>query len=208
MALTTYAELQSAIADWLNRTDLAARIPDFIALTESSLNRDLRTQDMVASATLATVAGNGSVTLPDDVVELRTVVLDANPKAVLSFLPRQALEARYALCGSGRPVGYSVLGRTLKLGPTPDAAYAISVTYYTSISALSDTVTSNWVLQAHPDLYLYGALVQASPYLGDDARAGVWAGLYARALDAVESTDNRAQWAGSPIAMQVTAATP
>lgn len=208
MALTTYAELQSTIADWLNRTDLAARIPDFIALTEASLNRDLRTQDMVASSEVTTVAGNSTVVLPDETVELRTVVLEANPNVVLTMLPRQTLEARYALSGGGRPVGYSVVGRSLKLGPTPDSAYPLALTYYTSIPALSDTVTSNWVLQGHPDLYLYGALVQASPYLGDDARAAVWAGLYARALDALESTDDRAQWAGSPIAMQVTAATP
>ncbi|MEQ9111218.1 MAG: hypothetical protein RIF37_00575 [Rhodospirillaceae bacterium] len=208
MALTTYAELQSAVADWVNRTDLTARIPDFIALTEASLNRDLRTQDMMASATVSAVAGNGTVALPAGVVELRNVVLEANPKVVLAFSSQQDLDRRYAAAVSGRPAVYAVSGRTLELRPLPDSDYDIALTYYTSIPALSDTVTSNWVLQAHPDLYLYGALVQASPYLGEDARAAVWAGLYARALEALDSTDTRAQWAGSPIAMQVTAATP
>ncbi|MEQ8510087.1 MAG: hypothetical protein RIB43_13860 [Rhodospirillaceae bacterium] len=208
MALTTYAELQSAVADWVNRTDLAARIPDFIALTEASLNRDLRTQDMMASATVSAVAGNGTVALPAGVVELRNVVLEANPKVVLAFSSQQDLDRRYATAVSGRPAVYAVSGRTLELRPLPDSDYDMALTYYTSIPALSDTVTSNWVLQSHPDLYLYGALVQASPYLGEDARAAVWAGLYARALEALDSTDTRAQWAGSPITMQVTAATP
>ncbi len=208
MALTTYAELQSAVADWLNRTDLAARIPDFIALTEASLKRDLRTQDMLTSSVVSTVAGTGTVALSNDVVELRNVVLEANPKVVLAFLSQQDLDRRFATAVSGRPEVYAVVGRALALRPMPDAVYTLALTYYTRIPALSDTVPSNWVLQAHPDLYLYGALVQASPYLGDDARAALWAGLYARALEALDSTDNRAQWAGSPIAMRVTTATP
>ena len=203
MALTTYDELKSAIADWLNRTDLTARIPDFIALTEASLNRDLRTQDMIATATLTATAGVGSVALTNDMVEVRSAALQTNPRTVLTFLTLQTLDERYALATSGKPLAFSVLGGALKLRPIPDAAYTIDVTYYAPIAALSTTNQSNWVLQEHPDLYLYGSLVQASPYLGDDARAGVWAGLYARALDALDAADNRAQWAGSPVAMEI-----
>lgn len=208
MALTTYAELKAAIADWLNRTDLTARIPDFITLTEASLNRDLRTQDMMASSTLTTTAGSEVVALTDNMVEVRSAVLQTNPSAVLSFMSMQALEERYALAASGTPVAFSVVGEALRLRPVPDAAYDIVMTYYASIAALSDEVATNWVLQEHPDLYLYGALVQASPYLGDDAKAAVWAGLYARALDALDAADNRAQWATSPIVMQIPVGSP
>ena len=42
MAITTYAELQSAITDFLNRDDLDAKAPTFISLAESNLSRDIR----------------------------------------------------------------------------------------------------------------------------------------------------------------------
>ncbi len=203
MALTTYDELKAAIADWLNRTDLTERIPDFIALTEASLNRDLRTREMVTVTTLTTTAGDATLDLGADIAEIRNVVLQSNPKVVLRSLPIQALDERYALAVSGKPLAYAVRGAELKLGPAPDAAYGVEVTYYAKIAALSAETASNWVLEAHPDLYLYGALVQAEPFLGDDACIQVWAELYGRALAVLDAADDRAQWAGSPLAMEV-----
>lgn len=208
MALDTYSDLKSAIADWLNRTDLTARIPDFIALTEASLNRDLRTQDMVTTATLETVAGTATVSLASDVVEVRSAVLQTNPKVVLPFITLQHLDDRFALASSGKPVAFSMQGNALKLGPTPDAVYSLAVTYYQPVTALSDAAPSNWVLSDHPDLYLYGSLVQASPFLGDDARVQTWAALYGRALENLEAADNRAQWASSPISMHIPVGAP
>ena len=201
MALATYDDLKAAIADWLNRTDLTAQIPDFIALTEASLNRDLRTREMVTTASLTVTAGNALVAMTDAMAEVRSVVLRTNPKAVLQYLTLQALDARYALSVSGKPSAYTVSGAALKLAPVPDAAYALDVTYYAPVTALSDENPSNWVLASHPDLYLYGALVQASPFLGDDGRISTWAELYGRALGMLEAADTRAQWAGSPLVM-------
>ena len=40
MAITTYAELKTAISNWLDRTDLDDRIPEFIALAEARHRRD------------------------------------------------------------------------------------------------------------------------------------------------------------------------
>lgn len=208
MALDTYDDLKAAVADWLNRTDLSARAPDFIALTEASLNRDLRTRDMIATTTLTTVAGADTVTLPDTVTEVRHAVVQTSAQIALESVSNQVIDARYGAAASGRPVVYCVVGSTLRLGPTPDAAYTLELTHYAPIAALSDGAPINWVLSAHPDLYLYGALVQASPYLGDDVRVQTWAALYARALEAVEAADNRAQWAGSPVAMQAPAGLP
>ena len=44
MAITTYSELQTAIDNWLARTDLAGRSPEFIALAEARMNRELETR--------------------------------------------------------------------------------------------------------------------------------------------------------------------
>ena len=47
MALSTYAELKTGIANWLNRTDLTDEISDdFIKLTEADFNAKLRIRAM------------------------------------------------------------------------------------------------------------------------------------------------------------------
>ena len=69
MAITTYAELQTAIGDWLNRADLDQKIPDFIRLAESTLNDVLRQADMVTQSTGVTIT-SGRATLPADALEV------------------------------------------------------------------------------------------------------------------------------------------
>lgn len=46
----SYAGLKASVADWLNRADLAAVVPDFISLAEGQMNRRLRVRRMVATA--------------------------------------------------------------------------------------------------------------------------------------------------------------
>ena len=42
MAITNYTNLQTTIADFLNRDDLSAVIPTFIQLCEANINRNVR----------------------------------------------------------------------------------------------------------------------------------------------------------------------
>ena len=42
MAISNYSELKTAIASWLDRTDLTDIIPDFIALAETRHKRDFK----------------------------------------------------------------------------------------------------------------------------------------------------------------------
>ena len=51
MAITTYTELKSAVANHLARTDLTSVIPDFISLAEARLSRELETRDQEKRAT-------------------------------------------------------------------------------------------------------------------------------------------------------------
>ena len=54
MAIATYSDLQTAIANFLARTDLTSQIPDFIKLAESRMSRELetRSQEKRVQATL------------------------------------------------------------------------------------------------------------------------------------------------------------
>ena len=89
-----------------------------------------------------------------------------------------------------------MVGGQFRLAPTPDTNYATELTYYSKLSKLSSSVATNFILDSSPDAYLYGSLLQAAPYLQDDARIPVWAGLYERALTDLQAADDRASTSG------------
>jgi hypothetical protein len=67
------------------------------------------------------------------------------------------------------------------------------------LSKLSTSNTTNWLLTSNPDIYLYGALLQAAPYLQDDARIQTWATLYERALNDSQTADDRGASSGGAL---------
>jgi hypothetical protein len=76
------------------------------------------------------------------------------------------------------------------------------LTYYAKIPALTVSNTSNWLLVDSPDLYLYGSLLQAAPYLQDDQRITTWAALYTTAINDLKVSDERSRMATSALRMR------
>jgi len=204
MSITTYAELKTAIASWLNRDDLTSVIPDFIALTEAALNRDLRHLQMIDrdDATLDT----RFVQLPGDHLETVRLGITSGTTHRLELVSLDAMLTQRESSGntSGRPKQYAHIGNQIELYPTPDGDYTAQLTYYAKIPALSESNTSNFVLADAPDIYLYGALMQAAPYLLDDARLQVWGSMYASALASMQTSSDNTRNAGSGLRMRVT----
>ena len=203
MAITTYAELKTAIANWLNRDDLTDRIPEFITMAEANLNRDLRHYKMVerVDATL----DSRYVQLPNNWVETLRFSITSTPTYRLELASLDdMLEFRENTSDtSGIPRYYAHVGESIEVYPTPDAERTMQLTYYEEIPALSDSNTYNWLLQDAPDVYLYGSLVHSAPFLLDDARLGTWANLYATALSSLQASSDRTRFAGSGLRMRV-----
>ena len=202
MAITTYSELQSAIADWLLRTDLTSVIPSFIALAEAKFNRRIRDYRMVSRATLTIDAEYEDV--PTDWLENIRFQLETSPITTLEYVtPDQAAEEK-KLAGSGnaRPQFFSMIGNQFQIIPSPDTSYSGTLTYYAKIPALSDSNTTNWLLTNSPDVYLYGALLEAAPYLDDDSKLQVWGSLLEQSLNALQIESDRAKVGSSSIRMR------
>ena len=199
MALTTYAELKTSIGDWLNRSDLTSVIPDFISLAEAQIERTLRARQMIVRANASFDAQYGAV--PSDFLEAKSLKLTStNPQSPLSFLSIDALDAEMTkYTGSGKPKFFGAVGGQFRLVPTPDSNYTTELTYYAKLTKLSSSVATNWLLTANPDIYLYGALLQAAPYLQDDARIQTWATLYERALNDSQTADDRGASSGGAL---------
>lgn len=167
MALSTYAELQASVADWLDREDATAQIVDFIALAEADMNANVRSRRNTASATV-TFANTGLAPVPDGFRAVKTVRLSDSPNYDLESvsLDRIAELLAYNTEG-GTPEAFAVDGDNLRAYPTPSTDVDALCHYYRTIPALSDANTSNWVLTHHPGAYLYGALAHAYAWHDD-----------------------------------------
>lgn len=204
MAITDYSSLQTTIANYLARTDLTAQIPDFIRLAETRIRRELRIRQMMKSATTTTTGGDATVALPSDFLEVRDLIIQSNPVRVITYVSPSIFSRNTRSTESGVPVDYTILATEFKFAPIPDTAYTLEILYYAAPEYLSDTNTSNVFLAVCPDLVLYGALLEAEPYLMNDARLQVWAGMYQKGVDALTTSDEQAQYSGVPLTMTLT----
>lgn len=189
MSITNYSELQTSVANWLNRGDLSANIPDFITLAEAQLSTDLKTRSMETKVTLSTVAGTKTVALPTDMLEMRRLQVVGTYNQPLSYRSPDELSIDYASNMSAQPIVFTVVGGNIELAPIPDGVYSLELTYQQRIPALSVTNTTNWLLSNWPNAYLYGALVAATPFIMNDARLQTWAQLYSQAVEGINSVD-------------------
>jgi hypothetical protein len=199
MALDTFSGLKTTIADYLNRDDLTSIIPSFITLAEAKFNRKLRTRQMIKRAT-ATI-DTQYFAFPSDWLQAKEFILNTNPITQMEYVTdKQANELRQdSIVGVGKPTYYTIVGTQIEVIATPDTGYTGELTYYGKIPALSDSNTSNWLLAYAPDLYLYGALLEASPYLKDDERLAVWGQMYISSISDIEIADQRASVSSTPI---------
>ena len=202
MSITTYSELKTAVANWLNRDDLTSVIPDFIALTEADMDRKIRHWRMEERSTADIDARYTQ--LPSGFMEAVRFHLDVDERPIDLVTPVYMQTKRQGNADTtGRPQVYSVIAGQIEVWPTPDAAYTGELYYYARTAGLSDSNTSNWILDYFPDAYLYGALVHSAPYLVDDQRTQVWASLYQNAIDGINANNEKAKFGGSGLRMQV-----
>ena len=195
MSLTTYAGLQTTIADFLDRQDLTAAIPTFIALAETRISRDLSHWKQEKRAD--TVFDERYELIPNDMIEALSLQ-HANGGRIMTMAATEMQERRGTTENlAGKPTSVRLTAGQFELYPTPDEAYSVSLLYRGRIPALSDDNTSNWLLLDAPDVVLYGALGQSAPYLKDDARLSVWAALYQSAVDALNAESKSAKSIGT-----------
>ena len=209
--INTYATLQTAVANWLDRSDLTDRIPEFIALAEARMNRTLRLAIMmnVDETTLggatALVAGTRDYALPSGYLQMVDFHLRTSPITTLSYLTPENMNRMWAGSQAGKPLAYTIFSdnasgtpiKSVRLGPSPGSAYDYSIMFYKKIDALSDSNTTEQMLTNNPDVYLYGALLEAEPFLMNDQRVQLWATAFQESLRALQEQDNKDRHSGS-----------
>jgi hypothetical protein len=195
MPLTTYAELQSAIADFLDRQDLTAVIPTFISLAEARIARDVAHWKQERRVTA--VFNEQFELIPSDFIE-GISLQHVDGGRIMTMAATEMHERQGGVnYVAGRPESVRLTAGQFEIYPTPDGPYNVSLLYRGRIPALSAAAPSNWLLADAPDALLYGALGNAAPYLKDDARLTVWAALYQSAVDALNAESKTAKSIGT-----------
>lgn len=186
MAISTYDELQAAVANWVERDDLTTRIPEFITLGETVLNRRLRTRDMEASVTVTPSTTVRYVALPAGYMELVSFTDDLGHP--LSAVDSETLENIAYGQSAARPSYYRISSR-IDFDAVADKTYSFKLNYLKRLDIA--TGLTNAVLTNHPDCYLYSALLQSAPFIMDDERINTWRALLEVAVRDANNQENR-----------------
>lgn len=196
--ITNFTTLVSTVADYLNRQDLSAQIPTFIQLAEADLNTRLRCREMIVRAT--TTNDDEYVRLPLDFLEGINLQL-VGGQSPLRYITLDEADIVNARQGYNAPTFYSLMNGAIELVPPPATGVDVEIemVYYGKITALSDTNQTNWLLLKAPDVYLYGALVHAAPFLMDDQRISVFGSFYSQRVEALNDESQKSLHSGSPL---------
>lgn len=185
MSLRTIADLKTSLALWLDRDDLTDRLGDFIRLAGQRIYRSARTpvnERILGPATTT----DSQFELPSSLMEIRWITVDGD-----KLIPATGDEVIGTL--GGKPQYYGRIGDQIRLYPQSDVTFFMA--YYFIDSFTSDTDTPV-LLQVAEDAFLYGALVEATPFLQDDARLAVWEAKYQVAMAGLKSAADDADLAG------------
>ena len=211
MALDTYANLQTAVADWLSKASLTAQIPDFITLAEARLRRELK--DWLRTTLLVTNV-TADYALPATVQDVVGVSYNDGaagahnfPVALISRTDYQTWMERDA--GANTPAGQLAYPEvdvvtgitTLRFWPPATASGPIAnlkITVAGYLPALSNSNPTNALLRDAPDLYLFGALAESAPYLQHDERVPMWEARLSAGVKALRVSTERRLYGGAP----------
>lgn len=194
--ITNYSTLKSTIADYLNRADLTSQIETFIQFAEADMNTRLRCREQIVRAEATSSAEY--VQLPADWLEAINlhIVGGQQPLRYITLDEADIVNKEQLYVG---PHYYSLMNGAIEIVPAPAEDIDIEMIYYAKIPALSDQNTTNWLLTKAPDVYLYGALTHAAPFLMDDQRIPVFAQIYLTRTQALIDESQKSLHSGSPL---------
>jgi hypothetical protein len=210
MAISTYAELKSAVANWINRDDLTARIPEFINIAGDKLHygfgtdklqvEPLRIDAMLQSADL-TPDSSGLAAKPTGFLEARRLYVSATPIDTVEYLTPEDFWGRDGASDDGDPVFFTIEGSNFVFAPK-GSGDTIKLLYYKRFDELSADGDTNWLIDNYPSIYLSGALAEAYAYIEEPAMAQHWQLQFIQSVLGLQASSDRESRSGSVLRMR------
>lgn len=209
MALTNLGELKAAVADWINREDLTSVIPDFIKIGESRINSDYRSRvasnEFETTLEVAPSFQQNPVNLTGTTLffgEVTTVVVDGEviPYVSWEVYTKQKKESEYkngCWTFQGDAIFYSKFVEENETPPVSGNNVELKIYGYNdSLLDFNNDADDTPFFLAHPNIYLYAALVEASVYLRDMEGVQIYQARYDELLDKVYKDHKRSKVSG------------
>jgi hypothetical protein len=187
MSFSNFENLVTNVADWLHRDDLTDRIPDFIRLAESRINRLLPSRQAETETSLTGTVSSRTIALPSGYKEALGLWLT-------TYTPRQALiyripEKLFISTTSSQPRYFTIDGSNLAFDCPLSQAYTFAFRYREAYNL--EQTNTNYLLDTYPGLYLYATLVEAAIYIRDDERLAQWKAIYDTELQEAKTSEAR-----------------
>jgi hypothetical protein len=200
--ITGYTSLQTAVADYLARSDLTDWIPNFIQNWEEKFYRQPKNFGSWMEQSLSSTIASAVIAVPTGYLVMKYAYVDGSPASRLDRMSLNQLLGTYPRGGdTGIPAWYARDGANFIFGPAPDSTYTIKGTYLAKPTRLRDFASdadAHWIIVNAPDLALYGALIEAQPFLQNDKRIPTWQSFYDTALNNYRELFREEDISGSP----------
>ncbi len=197
MAINTYGTLKTAVANWLNDSSLTLRIPEFVVLAETRINQELRCRENEKRITASITTEFFDI--PSNFMEMRNFQLNTDPVQHLSYVTPEQMDQFRPRSTTGQPKIYSIHGSEFQLKPIADGTYTAEMTYFYELTAFASDSDSNTVLTKFPGLYLYAALIAATPFVTKPDSLSVYAELYTSLLEKINTRDEQGRFSGTKL---------
>ena len=171
MALDTYANLKTFVCNAMERPDDVALATDWVTLGEARLNRELGAAE--TDATLTGVVDNRRIDISSLSIAKPIALFMAETGCDEVLIAPKADGTFPYLTSSSRPTKWAIDGTNIDFDCPLDGAYPFRLRYRQRF-ALSDSVTTNWLLTNHPDVYVAATIVWGHAYKEDFGTAGTW----------------------------------
>lgn len=197
--ISSYTTLQTAVADYLARSDLSAFIPNFVQVFEEDFYREPQNWTSWMETALSASISNGVAAVPTDYLGLKIAYISGQTSAPLKRISLDQLYQRFPRSlGNGQAVYISRNGANFEFGPEASDG-TLAGTYYAKPDLLRDDADGiNFLITDCPDLCLYGSLLAATPFLQNDKRIPVWQDMYNRAVVSYRNRFKEEDYSGSP----------
>jgi hypothetical protein len=205
MALATYTDLKASVATFSGRQDLTTPIPDFIAIAHARINRVLRSHPRMQKRNDAFSVTGEYVAVPTDFRELRSMYIQSSPRQEIAMQYDNWVASETSV---PIPRYVTIVGSTtpgveyFRFGPPPSGTLTVTIEYVAYLTAMSAGSDHNWVLDEHPEVYLYGSLVSLAAYMKDPEAAQGYQALYDAAIHELITAGRRTRASGPPIRTQ------
>jgi hypothetical protein len=195
MPITTYAELQAEIAEWIDRDDSTDAIKQCISLAEDAIRPHAKTLSSEVKTDLTCVPGDKYLALPANCIGVRTVHISASPDAILEQLPLSRIIDSRLADYEGQPKAFAISDDSLVFAPTPSTDFTVKLTYY-EFQPLSDANTSNDILANYPGIYFAASLAHGFKYTKDTENSRVWESVFGSMVSSTIKSSNDKKFGG------------